>query len=117
MARTLIAMMQTRAELLAVEIEEEVLRLFAYLMLSLVALFCFGIAALLAIALIIILFWDTHRIAVVIGLIGVFGVAGVVIMWQLNKRLHNKPRFLSATLNEMSKDLEALKPSDGEVSP
>lgn len=114
MVGTLLTMLQTRAELLAVEVEEEVQRLFGYLILSLVALFCFGIAVLLAIVLVIILFWDTHRVAVVAGLMGFFGVVAVAVGWRVCNSFHNKPRFLAATLDEMSKDIEALKPSDQE---
>jgi uncharacterized membrane protein YqjE len=114
MAGTLLAMLQTRAELLAVEVEEEVQRLFGYLMLSLVALFCFGIAVLLAILLIIILFWDTNRVAVVACLMGFFAITAICLVLWLRNSCQKKPRFLSATLNELSKDVEALTPSGRE---
>ena len=114
MAGTVLAMAQTRAELLAVEIEEEVQRLFGYLMLSLVALFCFGIAVLLAILLIIILFWDTHRVAVVAGLMGFFAILTIGIGLWVRNCYRQKPRFLSATMNELSKDIQAMTSSSRE---
>ncbi len=114
MAGTVLAMAQTRAELLAVEIEEEVQRLFGYLMLSLVALFCFGIAVLLAILLIIILFWDTHRVVVVAGLMVFFAILTIGIGLWVRNRYHQKPRFLSATMNELSKDIQAMTSSNRE---
>lgn len=114
MAGTVLAMAQTRAELLSVEVEEEVQRLFGYLVLSLVALFCFGIAALLAIVLIIILFWDTHRVAVVAGLMGFFAILAIGISLWVRNCYRQKPRFLAATMNELSKDIQALTPTDQE---
>ncbi len=108
MAANLLALLQTRAELLAVEVEEEVLRFFSYLILSLVALICFGIAVLLAILLIIVIFWDTNRVLVVACLTGFFGIAAVVIGAGVCNCFRKKPKFLSNTLGEISKDVEML---------
>jgi len=104
------AVLHTRAELLAVEVEEEVLRLFSYLMLSLVALVCFSVAALLLILLIIVAFWDTYRIAAIVVLTGAFGGAAVGIALYVRNALRTKPRFLSATLSELEKDVDMLRP-------
>lgn len=117
MAGTLLAMLQTRAELLAVEVEEEVQRLFGYLLLSLVALFCFGMTVLLAILLIVILFWESHRVAAVACLMGFFAITAVCISLWVRSCYRQKPRFLSATLNEFSKDIKALTPTDKERAP
>lgn len=111
MAGTLLAMAQTRTELLAVEIEEELQRLFGYLMLSLVALFCFAVTVLLAVVLIIILFWDTHRVAAVLCLMGFFAIAAIALGLRVRNAYRQKPRFLSATMQELSKDVETLSPT------
>ena len=114
MAGILLAMMRTRAELAAVEIEEELQRLFGYLMLSLIALFCFGIAVLLGVLLIIILFWESHRIAVVIGMMGFFLFAAIGISMWVRNCYRQKPRFLAATMDEFSKDIQAVRGADEE---
>lgn len=113
----MLAILHTRAELLAIEVEEEFLRLFSYLILSLVALICFGIAALLVILLIIVIFWDTNRIAVVACLAGFFGIVAAAISLGVRNAFRNKPRFLGATLDEISKDIAMIKPADREPLP
>ena len=118
MAGTMFAVLHTRAELLAVEVEEEVLRLFSYLMLSLVALVCFGVAALLLILLVIVAFWDTYRLAAIVVLTGAFGAVAVGIGLYVRNALRTKPRFLSATLSELEKDVDMLRPKRSpEVEP
>ena len=79
LAANFLALLQTRLELISVELEEESLRLFTYLIYSLAAMFCFGIAMLLGILLIVVIYWDTHRIGVLVSLIAAFAVAAVLL--------------------------------------
>jgi uncharacterized membrane protein YqjE len=108
---TVISIIQTRAELAAVEVEEEALRYFSYLMMALAAMFFLGLAMILVLVLVIALFWDTHRIAVLLGLIAVFAVAGGWFGIQLRNGYRQKPRLLGNTLGELSRDIESLKAS------
>ena len=114
MVANMLAILQTRAELLAIEVEEEVLRFFSYLILSLVALVCFGIATLLAILLIIVVFWDSNRVTVIACLTAFFGVAAIVVAMGVRNCFRSKPKFLSNSMGEISKDIEMLRPSDQE---
>jgi uncharacterized membrane protein YqjE len=75
LAATLVAVLHTRLELLVTEIEEERVRLLQILLWAAAALFCLGIGVLLLVILLIALFWDTHRIAV-IGTLAVVFLAG-----------------------------------------
>lgn len=111
-AGTFIAIIQTRAELAAVEIEEEALRYFTYLMMALAAMFFFGLAMVLVLVLVIALFWDTHRIGVLLSLIAIFGIAGAWLGVQLRNSYKQKPALLGSTLGELSRDIEALKTSN-----
>lgn len=115
MAATVFAILHNRAELLAVEVEEEVLRLFSWLILSLVALICFGVACLLAIMLVVVAFWDTHRLTAIAVLMGAFGLAAAIIGLRVRAAFNSKPRFLAATLEELSKDADMLTPSNRET--
>lgn len=108
---TFVAILQTRAELVAVEVEEEALRYFSFLLFSLTAMFCIGVAILLAILLVVALYWDTHRIGVITTLIALFAVAGAIISWRLRYRLRHKPQLLVHTLTELSRDIDTLKVS------
>lgn len=105
---TLIAILQTRVELLAVEVEEEALRYFFYLLLALAAMFCLGVAVLLTILLVVVIYWDTHRIPVLLALIGVFALAGIGIVLGVRRNYRHKSRLLAHTLAEMAKDVETL---------
>ncbi|HYD79622.1 MAG TPA: phage holin family protein [Paucimonas sp.] len=106
---TFIAVVQTRAELATIEIEEEALRYFTYLMMGLAAMFFAGVTVLLAILLVVALFWDEHRIGVLLTLIVLFGIAAAAVGLKLRERYRRKPSLLGNTLVELSRDVEALK--------
>ncbi len=106
---TFIATIHTRAALVAIEVEEEALRYFSYLMLALGAMFCGFITMLLAIFLIVAMYWDTHRIGVLATLIAIFGGACAVLAWTIISRYRHKPQLLGHTLSELSKDVDMLK--------
>lgn len=109
LAGTLVGILHTRLGLIAVEVEEEMAHFSSYLLWSLVALFCGGVALLLGVLLIVALFWDTHRIAVLVSLIAVFAASALVLAWRLSNSLKNKPRLLAYSLNELSKDVANLR--------
>ena len=104
-----VSTIQTRAALVAVEVEEEALRYFTYLVMALGAMFCVFIALMLAILLIVAVYWDTHRIGVLLTLIVVFGAAAVLLAWTMIDRYRRKPHLLGHTISELSKDIDMLK--------
>lgn len=110
MAGTLLAMLQTRLELAAVELEEEALRLFSWLLLALVALFCAFVAILLVILLVVAVYWDTNRIGVISALIAFFGVSAALIGLVIRAGFRSKPRLLAYTRSELAKDIDRLNP-------
>src|SRR4051812_1903144 len=76
---TLLAILQTRLELAAVELEEESQRFIGYLLLSLLALFLCAIALVMGALLVVVLFWDSYRIQAVLGMGLLFGGAGIAL--------------------------------------
>ncbi|NML62522.1 hypothetical protein HHL21_15855 [Massilia sp. RP-1-19] len=102
---TLVDMVHTRLELAAVEVEEESQRMLGYLLFALLALILFGVACLLLAFLVIVLFWDTHRIAAVSGLAALFGVAGAIVAMKVKAGFDSKPRLLQNTIEELRKDI------------
>lgn len=112
LASTLIAIISTRLELLANELQEERLHLTQMFFLSLIALFCFGMALLLLTIFITVLFWDDHRIAVLGGLCALFFVSGTLIALLLRSKAQSRPRLFSASLAELAKDREQLEPGE-----
>lgn len=109
LAATLVGILHTRLALIAVEVEEELTRFSSYLLWSLVALFCAGVAVLLGVLLVVAIFWDTHRFAVLLSLIALFSGIALVLGWRLRETLRNKPRLLAYTLNELSSDVSNLR--------
>lgn len=108
LAGTLIGMLQTRLELATVELEEETLRFFSYFLFALVGMFCLCMAILLSVLLIVVAFWDTYRIAVLVSLIAAFGLGAILIGFGIRKSYRNRPKILSHTLSELGKDVERL---------
>jgi uncharacterized membrane protein YqjE len=106
---TLVAIVQTRLELAAVEVEEESVRYLGYLLLSLLALFLFGIAIVLLAFFVILLFWDSHRMEAVLGLALAFAAGGAWLGARVRSSFGRKPRLLSHTFAELNKDIDFVK--------
>ncbi len=109
LASTFVSIIQTRLELAAVEMEQESRRLLSYLLLSLLALFFVAMALVLLSFLVVLLFWDTHRIAAVLGLTGLYAALGLMLGLGVRNSFANKPRLLSYTIAELHKDLDSVK--------
>jgi uncharacterized membrane protein YqjE len=108
MASTLLAMGQTRLELLSTEIEEEREWLTSMMVWTMIALFCAAIAVVLVAMLIVIIFWDSYRILALTMLILIF-ILGAGFAWRVVFNMaRSKPRIFSSSIAEMSKDREQL---------
>ncbi len=110
LAATLLAIVQTRVELVATEVEEESLRYFSYLMMSMAAMFCAGVAILLGTMLIVVLYWETNRIGALLTLTLLFAAAATMIGLRVRSRYRGKPKLLTHTMTELSRDTEMLQP-------
>jgi len=107
---TLAAILHNRLELLSTDIAEERSRLGSILLLALVALFCLGVGVLLLTLLVVVLFWDTHRLAALGVMTALFLAGGGWIGWMAMHRLRTKPRLFEASIAELAKDREHLGP-------
>ena len=105
---TLSAIVATRLELLSNELQEERLYLTRMVFLSVVALFCFGLAVLLLTVFIVVLFWDDHRLAVLGALSVSFFALGTLLLMLLRGKARAKTKLFSASLAELAKDREQL---------
>lgn len=108
---TLVAVVSTRLELLANELQEERLRLTQMFLFMLFALFCFGMSLLLLTVFIVVLFWDEHRLAVLGALSVIFFGLGALMTSLLRGKAQEKSRLFSASLAELARDGEQLKGS------
>jgi uncharacterized membrane protein YqjE len=101
--------LQLRIELFGLELAGERQRL-VDLLVSAVAM---GVAVLLLAlslnALLLALFWDTHRVAVAAGLCGVYAAAACAcFVWHRRRRRRPTPPF-SGTTSVLARDQEALR--------
>jgi uncharacterized membrane protein YqjE len=105
---TLLAMGQTRLDLLSTELEEERAYLTSMLVWILLALFFAALAIVLTTLLIVVIFWDSYRLLAISVMICLF-VLGAFIAWRIVCRMSkSKPRLFSASIAELSKDREQL---------
>jgi uncharacterized membrane protein YqjE len=100
---------ETRVDLFATELQEERERGLRLLAWAMAALLTAILGALMAGATLIIVFWDTHRVAAAAGVTAAFLVAAVACVAAFRRRLREKPRFLDATRSELQKDVAAIR--------
>jgi uncharacterized membrane protein YqjE len=112
LAITLMAMLQTRLELLGNEVEAEKLRILRMLMLVQTLMFTAIIAALLIVALITLWLWELR-----LGVLGVFSaifVVGAVLAYRaLMQMVQRDDSAFSTSLGELRDDLQRLKQASG----
>lgn len=104
LTNTCIGIVHTRLELLSTDLEEGRERLISLLAMTFVALFCLCFGMVLLAILIVVLFWDTHRLLVLSLLTGLFIVTGSIIGTMAIRALKSMPRMFEASLAELVKD-------------
>jgi len=106
---TLIAIIGTRLEIAAGELEEERLRLTGILAYA-ALVFLFAALGLIFLSLLVVaVFWDEHRIAALGCITVIYVVLTVLAAAQLRRRLSEKSRLFSTTVDELRKDQERLQ--------
>ena len=110
LAATLLAIVQTRVELAATEVEEESLRYFSYLMLSLAAMFCLGMAIVLGTILLVVIYWEDNRIGILLTLTLLFTAGGIVLGLRVRSQYRQKPKLMTDTMTELARDTDMLQP-------
>jgi len=109
LASTALGILQTRLELFSVELEEEKLRLLRMLAWGGIAIFLGCIGLVFLAAFVCVLFWDEHRLLALGLMTGMFwGLAGLAA-WRVRQSAQASAEFLSVSLAELQRDIEALK--------
>jgi uncharacterized membrane protein YqjE len=109
LGRSLLALAQTRLEILGSELEEQRAVLLREVLLSIMAAFCLGLGAMFTAAFFVILFWDSHRLLVVGFFAAAFFIASGVALVALRAIARERPRTFSVTTAELRKDSESLQ--------
>lgn len=109
MARSLLGLLQTRIELLAIELQEEKLRALDLLAWITAAIALAIAAILLAIGTLALFLWQRAGYAGLIGLTLAAFIAAVATFLVMRRRIARGPQPFSATTAEFRKDVEWLR--------
>jgi len=105
---SLVGIVHTRLELLSTDIAEEREHLITLLLLVQLALFFLGVGILLLALLIVVAFWESHRLLALGSLTGLFLLASAGTAWLAVHKTRTRPRLFEASLAELSKDRQHL---------
>jgi len=108
-ARALVGMLSTRAELASVEFTEERERLTKRLALVAGGGLLLAFSALFAGAFVIVLFWDTHRLGAIAAVALAHLAAGLILLAKAKAIGRDAPSPFAATVDELKKDKELLE--------
>lgn len=110
LAASMVAIAHTRLELLSNDLAEDRERLLFMLMVVLGALFSLGVGVVLLVILLVVAFWDSHRLVVLISLAGLFlAGGGAACVWVMHE-VKTMPTLFAASLAELAKDRQSLGP-------
>lgn len=112
LVRNFVEIVETRLALFALDMQETGMNLLSLLILCGVILTCFGLSLILATLLVVVIFWDSHRLLAVGGAAGFFAVAGLGLWFMVSARFRSMPRLFAATRGEFAKDREWLSRKD-----
>ncbi|MDP2828969.1 MAG: phage holin family protein [Sulfuricellaceae bacterium] len=104
-----VSVVKTRLELLSVELAEEKEYLLALLIAYQMTLFFVGMSIIFLALFLLVAFWENHRLLVVGLFMGFFLLASVSSVSFVKHLLKRKSRLFSASLAELSKDLNELE--------
>jgi uncharacterized membrane protein YqjE len=108
MTGTLLAVFQARLELLSIEIQEERLCVEQKLFFGSIALLFFGLSTILLTALVVVVFWDSYRLPVLGGFIGLYVVAGLLAWSALRRVAREDSKLFSVSLAALADDRDQL---------
>jgi uncharacterized membrane protein YqjE len=106
---TLVGLAHTRLQLLSTELQEEIYRAAGLLLWALVALLAGAMGLLLASFVLIVAYWDTHRLLVSILVMSGFLAMALAASGMLVARIRSRPPLLEETLAELARDRQRLK--------
>jgi len=109
LAGTLLAIVETRFDLLTTEISEDTQRGVRILLWASVALLAGFAGLLFAGVTVLIVFWDEHRVGAALGVTLAFLAIMAVALLVSRGRLRERPRLLDATRTELRRDVDLLR--------
>jgi uncharacterized membrane protein YqjE len=105
MGATLAEILQVRGALFALELQEEIDRRRSMLLLAVAGGVLLHMALLLAIALVVVAFWETHRLAALATMLAVCLGTGALLLARLRHAIAASPVPFADTRSELTRDL------------
>ena len=106
---TVVAIAHNRLELLSTELQEEIVRVALMLLWGAIGLFFVFLGITFLALVILIAFWDDHRLLAAALLAGLFAALAVVAGVAAVRQIAAKPRPFDASLTELAKDEKELR--------
>jgi len=106
---SLLATVQDRLELFSVELQEEKFRLILTFIWISAAVFTAMMAVAFASLTLVYLFWESARLAMLVGLTLFYAVALVAIIIAFRRYIARQPQPFSATRQEIGKDRTCIR--------
>jgi uncharacterized membrane protein YqjE len=106
---SVVTIVQTRLDLLTIEVQEEVQRAAVLLIWAFIGLLSGLMALLLGAFTVIFAFWETYRVAAALSVTGFFLIIAVAAILVLTSKIRSKPRILDATRSELEQDRDRLR--------
>jgi uncharacterized membrane protein YqjE len=115
---SLLQIAQIRLELLGTELEAEKLRFFDALLKAAIGLLLLGLAAVLALGFVVLLFWDGYRLAAIGVLCLLFGGGGAWLLSRARQQLQvDEDGPFALSLGELRRDRAGLQPAPDPAPP
>lgn len=109
LAGLLVGAVHDRVQLLSLDVEEERQRLLRVFIWASAALFAAACTMLSFSALVVILFWETARMAAITGVTLFYAAVATTLVVSLRRYLARLPKPFAATLAELSTDRDSLR--------
>jgi uncharacterized membrane protein YqjE len=100
--------LRVRLELLSTELEEEKIRLFDAVLWAGLALLLLGMGLLFLCGLVVVLFWESHRLLALGGLAALFLGGGFWVLQTARQRLQAPGGLFATSVAELARDRETL---------
>ena len=101
-----------RLNILSADVGISVQRLLSILSIFLFGVFFLCMAIFLVVILLVVIFWDTHKVLVISSLLGVFVVFGLALFALAKNKLKGMPHFFEATISELKTDQQRFRRRD-----
>lgn len=101
-----------RLNILSADVGISVQRLLSILSIFLFGVFFLCMAIFLVVILLVVIFWDTHKVLVISSLLGVFVILGLALFALAKNKLKGMPHFFEATISELKTDQKRFRRRD-----